>query len=495
MKICFFTIADGKTNSRIANALAFTFKKNTQYTLEVFTEYPERITFGNTHPLEKLSDIKNKNLFKFQIFKNIKDLVDADYYIYIDSNSYIVKSFNSLIEIIKTDDMFALLENQLTSDPKENSKNKSWYNKRLWSLKILFKEYSKQDINYYTTSSNFFGFKKEIINEIFEKTQHIESYLSNKLSNVHEDFILSILAAEYIKNTNIHLSINNYIFYAEDTLDNFEYKLPSNKSWEYKNLITDKETLINPSIIKYKGSKPIFKLNSEGVNVFSPNLLYMFSRDILSKTRYNTQSSFENFLTKLIEEEFNINFFIRCNNPYNLPIVIKSIEEQVSPNILYKIFISFNFNRQDISQDIINFCSLKSNTKILFNPDIDTETAKNIVIDLIDDGWIYQLDDDNVLYPYFLDKISKLFKENPEKECFIFHQENQAAPESINDIKFDMFDPAMYLVNRKLIDKEKIPEFQRGEISFIENLYDKYPDKFLLIKEILCFKNKFKDIE
>lgn len=49
-------------------------------------------------------------------------------------------------------------------------------------------------------------------------------------------------------------------------------------------------------------------------------------------------------------------------------------------------------------------------------------TFINISLSQIQNGWIYILDDDNILHPELLPTISKLIEENPEKRAYIFDQ-------------------------------------------------------------------------
>jgi hypothetical protein len=473
MKICFFTIAENKFTSHVANTLAFTFKKNTPYTLQVFTKNPEIINFGTA---QDLGEFNPKSLtVKFEYFERIASLVDADYYLYIDPSTYIVKSFNYFESLVEKDQMFALLDNELAFNTR-NTNNKTWHGKKLTTLNILFNEFSKKNIMYHNVSSHFFGFKKDVIKEMVSKVYEIHSFLDKKISNISEEFILSILTGEYIKNINIHLSRNNFIYYGQDNDNYFLNKIPQNKIWPYKNSITNEIQNINSAIINCYNNKYI---------------LSGFCKEILLQTVPIEMNN---------QKRFDINFIIPCSRPYNLPLIIKSIEEQMTSDISYKIWVVFDFERNSLDKEIINFCSLKNNVKILFKKSEykdknNEDCAKNIVIDLINDGWIYQINDQNLLYPKFLEKIIGYINENPEKECLIFHQENKHKPQDINDIKYGMFDAGMYLINKKFINNEKIPEFQGGDALFIEKLYNNNPVKFLIINEILCFYNKFIEIE
>lgn len=484
MKICFFTIANTEFYSHIANTLAFTFRKHTKYNLHVFTQNTELITFGTPHFFGDYWDISslqsNDKMYKFEFFKKIKNLVDADYYLYIDPNTYLVKSFNYFESVVEKDEMFGLLEIQLSSNTR-NTLTATWHDKKLSILNSLFNEFSKNNIIHYTISSSFFGFKKESIDKILDQAYKIKTYLSNKISNLSEEFILSILAGIYIKNTNIHLLKNNFIYYGQDNNNFFQNKIPKNCTWLYKNLTTNETFDINPAIVNCYQNKYI---------------LYRFSRDILSRTLIPVE-------TETIKEtnlkKFNINFIITCENPYNLPLLIKSIEEQIRKNISYKIFIYFRSNRNDIDKEIINFCILKNNVKIFFNNDLNEKNLEtfNVVnhsLDLIKEGWIYELDDNNVLYPNFLEDVIQFINNNPEKECLIFHQENRYQPQNINDIKLGMIEKSMYLINRTFIGNEKIPNFNGSESVFIEKLYNKDSNKILFIDKILCFYNKLTEL-
>jgi hypothetical protein len=461
MKICFFTVAAGKDYAHNANTLAFTLKKHSKYTLEIFTDFPEVINFGNIHDLGEFNH--DNYMFKFHYLKKISEIVKADYYIYIDADSFIVRNFDGIEKIISQDVFHVFLENELSGD------RYNWHGKNLEIINFVFNEISKKNTQYYNVNGGFFGIRHDHVDEIVSRAYEIRSLLKNKLTNnFTEEYIISYLAGEYILNLDNHLLHNNFNYFCTDTGHKFAKKLPENKNWNYKEWFGSAEYTINPAIIHCPGNKTLF-------THFSKELLLL---------QENTKSRNKN-------NKFN--FIIACSRPYNLPFVIRSIERQTK-GINYQILIVFDFEESEVDEFIIRFLKRKINIKYFFdktlvNKNSGGNAAKNFAINKITKGWVYQLDDDNLLYPNFIKKILEYINNNPDIQCFIFSQNNRYFPKSSNDIRCGIIDTAMYLLDRNFIGDEKIPEIYGGDGMFIEKLYNKNPKKCLIIDEVLCFYN------
>lgn len=467
MNICFFTVAKGESYAHIANTLAFTFKKHSKYTLEIFTDYPEYITFGNTHNIEEFEH--DNYMFKFEYMRNISKKVDADYYVYIDADTYIVKNFDGLESIITKYPIHVFLENELTDSRYQ------WHGKNLEIIGIVFNEISKRNITYYNVNGGFFGIQKNKIEEVTNRAYETRDLLKNKLTNnFTEEYILSYLAGEYISDVESHLLHNNFDYYSIDTGHLFSNKLPENSNWSYKEWFSDKKYDINPSIVHLPGNK---------------NVLQNFSKELLSSTLSVTTKE-----RKTKKNKLNYNFIIACSRPYNLPFVLRSIERQANDSIDYTIWVVCDLNKDELDSTILNFLKRKNNINIFFNKDEKNKisggnTAKNFAIDKIENGWVYQLDDDNLLHPKFIQKTIEYITTYPDKKCFIFSQNKRYYPKTAEDIKCGIIDTAMYILDISFIGDARIPESYGGDGIFIEEIFKKNPNECLIIDEVLCFYN------
>ena len=464
MKICFFTVAKGESYSHIANTLAFTFKKYSKYTLEIFTDYPECINFGNPHNIEEFEH--DNFMFKFDYMRKISKIIDAEYYVYIDADSYIVKNFDGLESIIMQDPMHVFLENELVDTRYQ------WHGKTLEIVGLVFNEVSQRNITYYNVNGGFFAFRKDKLEEIVNRAYEVRNLLKNKLTNnFTEEYVLSYLAGEYISNVEAHLLHNNFNYYCIDTAHLFSKKLPENSTWSYKEWFSDKKYEINPAIIHCPENKNIFQHFSKELLLKSPN-------------RFRNKKN----------HKVNFNFIVACSRPYNLPFVIRSIERQLTKEINYNVWIIFDFDENEVDIEIINFLKNKSNVKIYYSKNYNNKisggnAAKNYAINKITNGWVYQLDDDNLLFPNFISKITKYIFDHPNIKCFVFSQNKRYYPRTSEEIKCGIIDTAMYLIDRNFIGDIQIPEYYGGDGLFIEQVYNQNPNECLIIPEVLCTYN------
>lgn len=120
---------------------------------------------------------------------------------------------------------------------------------------------------------------------------------------------------------------------------------------------------------------------------------------------------------------------------------------------------------------------------------------RNEVINSIqnaDDAWIYSLDDDNEMHPDFLNALR--LADDEGYDGFIGRQifkdgslRLTAAPELV---KLNHIDTAQYAFKYKLLEGLRFFEDRYdADGVFIETLYSKYPDKFKIVDEPLCYYN------
>src|SRR5690606_1979256 len=131
-----------------------------------------------------------------------------------------------------------------------------------------------------------------------------------------------------------------------------------------------------------------------------------------------------------------------------------------------KWFVIFDTNiLKDLDAELLYF--LQSNNVILYfekgiNGDFGHQLL-NKVIDEIKSGYIYFLDDDNLLHPNLLTEFFNKMEEDKSKNGFLFHQEINGKDftgleyriADINDIKVQKIDMAQFIIDRKLIGENR----------------------------------------
>lgn len=201
-----------------------------------------------------------------------------------------------------------------------------------------------------------------------------------------------------------------------------------------------------------------------------------------------------------------LNILTRCTRIENL----KTIQESISLIKNYPItwWVIFDTHRlKDIDADILN--QIQNDwTKLHFWKGKEGDYGHDLLNQCLDqiNGWVYVLDDDNILHPNFTNVINEFnLEQNWEDglikpiKGFFFNQwiggkdftgldERIAHPENI---KVGQIDMAQILVHSDLIGNHRFPSGQYvADGLWIESIYDEHPTKFRFISEIACYYNE-----
>jgi hypothetical protein len=127
----------------------------------------------------------------------------------------------------------------------------------------------------------------------------------------------------------------------------------------------------------------------------------------------------------------------------------------------------------------------------------DGSTPKNVAISLIRDGWIYFLDDDNLIHPNFPLAAREAILVNPSKKCFVFAQAwwDDTHRLDAGPIRCGNIDTACFLLHRSVIAEAKwslFPHEKSSDFNFINPIWQRVPDDFLFINEVCAYYNKLR---
>jgi len=198
-----------------------------------------------------------------------------------------------------------------------------------------------------------------------------------------------------------------------------------------------------------------------------------------------------------------LNIITRCTRPDQL----KSIKDSIFRTILFDIKWWIVFDTRvvkDIDADFLSNLQLLGGEALYFRGEDGDfgHTLLSKTIDRITDGFIYFLDDDNLMHENFYDRIYKEIKDNPEKRGFIFSQKiggrdwtgldiREAKPENTRVQHIDM---AQFLLSRDLIGHVRfVPGDYKADGYFIEKIYNENKNDFYFISEPLCYYNWLKN--
>lgn len=192
-----------------------------------------------------------------------------------------------------------------------------------------------------------------------------------------------------------------------------------------------------------------------------------------------------------------LNIITRCTRLNNIEMVKASIFNNVPKHIHLKWHVVFDTRTlKDIDAEILNRLD-DDNTHLHFmrGDGWGLSQLNNLIKEQI--GWIYHVDDDNIIHDDFYATILKTHKENKDAKAFIFSQYvggkdfsgveiRHALPENVAVGKIDL---AQWLIHSDLHANYEYGSGYTADGNFIVNMYSNEADKFVFIDKVLCHYN------
>lgn len=168
-----------------------------------------------------------------------------------------------------------------------------------------------------------------------------------------------------------------------------------------------------------------------------------------------------------------LNIITPCSRPENLQRLYNSIN---FPCIWY---IVFDLDKKEYA------------TKIFDNPDysflqnewikifaekggVSGNLQRNKALDAIEKGFVYFLDDDNLMHPNFYKTTINILNENPDKRCIFYSQQlaqNKIRSVDSTTIKAGRIDQAQFLIHTDLIGKKRYIQKYEADGLFIQEIF------------------------
>lgn len=110
------------------------------------------------------------------------------------------------------------------------------------------------------------------------------------------------------------------------------------------------------------------------------------------------------------------------------------------------------------------------------------------------DEWVMSLDDDNIIHPALWEWLSKwrLFEGGADGIIWdqIHKSGNQRLIANRDEVKVYNIDTAQYMIKRRLIGDTRLREDKyEADGIFIQELYERNKDSFIIVNEPLCYYN------
>ena len=187
----------------------------------------------------------------------------------------------------------------------------------------------------------------------------------------------------------------------------------------------------------------------------------------------------------------------RCTRLGNIETVKESVFSNLPKNTNVEWHVVFDTAAlKDIDAELLNKLDEKGTTLHFMKGDGWGLSQLNSLIKNLD-GWVYHVDDDNIVHPNFYSTIENEYKNNKDAKAFIFSQYvggtdfsgvdiRVASPENVAISKIDL---AQWLIHSSLHSNYDYGSGYVADGTFITNLYNNEKEHFVFIKDVLCHYN------
>lgn len=164
--------------------------------------------------------------------------------------------------------------------------------------------------------------------------------------------------------------------------------------------------------------------------------------------------------------------------------IILDVTKNIDTKVVYNLFSG---------KQIVNVIIVESND----TTSIMGYGQKNYALDNIKDGYVWFLDDDNLVHENFFIVINELLKSNPNG--IIMKQKLETFERDVNPgmLRETHVDQAQYFLRRDYIGNKRYFLRYCADGEFIETLYKNNPNNFIFHHGVLCYYNRlrWKDFE
>ena len=186
-----------------------------------------------------------------------------------------------------------------------------------------------------------------------------------------------------------------------------------------------------------------------------------------------------------------INIITPCSRPQYLKQLLASI------NFSCKWYIMFDGEKGDEKFKDLQFLNKDWIVTDYTKEGVWGYPQRNLALDKIKEGWVFVLDDDNLIHPSFYEITKDIITKNPTMRGIFYSQ--QITTSNIRKVehakvKLNHIDQGQFLLHRDIIGDKRYGVVKASDGRFIESLY-KNADKNLFYfhnDPVITFYNRLK---
>jgi hypothetical protein len=187
-----------------------------------------------------------------------------------------------------------------------------------------------------------------------------------------------------------------------------------------------------------------------------------------------------------------LNIITPLTRPQNLAVMGRSIQLAI-PHVNFRWIVvmdgDYSMFRDYLTPywDNIEYHTFPSDGK-----GIAGNTQRNFGLDLVSEGHVYFLNDDNIMHPKFNNAI--IIAEQFDDYSIVFHQQLKTGTTRLfahpKNMKETFVEASQWIVPREMVGDLRWEPFNYcADGVFVETLYNFYPERFLFIGEGLSYYN------
>lgn len=188
------------------------------------------------------------------------------------------------------------------------------------------------------------------------------------------------------------------------------------------------------------------------------------------------------------------NIVTPVSRPDNLPLIYDGIKNYGNLITWWVVYDSDALSYSEIQKGARLFESEYWISQSSENGGVTGSRQRNKALDCVEDGWVYFLDDDNLLHQDLIHTILLNRINNPDIQGYIFNQlmEKGIRIGSPENTKVTHIDTAQFCLRRDLIGDLRFKDDYCADGYFIEELYNKNKDKFIFLNKELSYYNRLR---
>lgn len=277
------------------------------------------------------------------------------------------------------------------------------------------------------------------------------------------------------------------VFYNPHCSNLYWVDMSNNKNYGFYSKNTDESVAYINHYFNKSFSEFIFKIERGRSDT-------TIKRDISDFERHNFNDIVDVHALEFYLKQFKINIITPCSRPENLKHVIKSIN---FPCMWYIVFdMELEEYEKIVNSEDYSFLKEIWIKTMHTKGGVSGNKQRNMALDEIKSGFVYVLDDDNLMHEYFYEKTCEIIHKNGNLKGILYSQslpDNQVRFVDPNMVVVNRIDQAQYLLDYSLLKTIRYEQLYNADGILIENIFKNNRELFYINNTtVITYYNKLK---